>query len=103
MIDIINVTAGDIKLVDSDVPKAGNVLSIQIGSLEYADEFGIDLAYFLSPDFKFQNSSFQSYLVQQLANNQINVASVIETIEDLFSDYDINISSNQAGNGLIAR
>lgn len=102
MIDIIDVGT-DLNLVDSDVPKATNVLSIQIGSLEYAQDFGIDLAYFLSPDFKFQNASFKAYLVQQLANFNINVASVAETIDALFSEYNFNLSSDTAGDGLVAR
>lgn len=62
MIDIAEFN-GDLVLVDTNVGKAQNVLSIQLGSLYYAEDFGIDLAYFLSEEFEFTNDSFRSLLV----------------------------------------
>ena len=42
MIDIVSVS-DDIGLFDSQISKAKNVLSTQLGSLEYEQDFGIDL------------------------------------------------------------
>lgn len=103
MTDIISAGSGlDIGVFDTQTVKAANILSVQVGSLEYAPTLGIDLKYFLSPDFVFQNSGFKSYLVEVLANNNINVASLTETIDNLFSIYGFDISADQKS-GFIAR
>jgi hypothetical protein len=105
MIDItsFNETTDDLNTFDTQVPRAGNILSIQIGSLEYEPELGIDLRYFLSEDFRFQNESFRSYLIEILANNGINVASVTEEVENLFQQYTFNLTPEETGGGLVAR
>lgn len=104
MKDITSLTQGlDMGILDAQTPKAGNILSIQIGSLEYAPELGIDLKYFLSEDFQFQNASFKSYLVQVLAENGINVATVVDTVENLFREYTFNIRAAESSTGLMAR
>ena len=88
MKDIIEVNDGeDLGVFDSIVAKAGNVLSVQLGDLEYAPDFGVDLRYFLTSDLQFQNQSFKAYLVQRLTESQVNVAQVIDTIESLFQKY----------------
>lgn len=76
--------AGDLHVFDAQTAKAANVLSVQLGSLEYAQEFGIDLKFFIQEDFQFQNESFKSYLIQRLAEHHINVNEVIETVAPLY-------------------
>lgn len=102
MIDISSVS-GDLVLLDTQTARAGNILSVQEGSLIYAPTLGIDLKYFLSPDFRFQNSSFKSYLIQTLANYSINVASVGETMASLFQKYTFNLSADENENSLVSR
>lgn len=104
MIDIVDITT-DIQFFDTQTTKAANILSIQIGSLEYAQDFGIDLKYFLDENFRFQNESFKAYLIERLANSAINVASVIDTVYSLYSKYTFNLarSTENNGGGLIAR
>lgn len=105
MIDITSVGTGpnaDIGLYDSQAPKAGNILSVQIGALEYAQTFGIDLKYFLSENLRFQNESFRSYMIEVLANWGVNVASVDEVIETLFMQMTINVSPDENSTALIA-
>jgi len=106
MIDLLNeIQSGsnDLGLWNSDAEKAGNILSVQLGSLEYAPDFGIDLSFFLSPDFKFQNDSFKTYLISVLSNSSINVASLTETIEAIYSQYTFNLSNQSGSSSLIAR
>jgi hypothetical protein len=100
MIDIVGVGA-DIRLFDSQVPKATNILSVQLGSLEYEPNFGIDLAYFLSEDFIFQNESFKAYLVQILANSGVNVASIDEALSSLYSNLNIELSPDEQSTSLV--
>ncbi len=105
MIDIVTPSENglDAGAINTQIYRAGNILSVQIGALEYAQEFGIDLAYFLSEDFVFQNESFKSYLIQILANYSINVESVLTVIESLYSDLTFKIPPSDSGGGLIAR
>lgn len=100
MIDIIGVSS-DIQTYDTDVSKAANILSVQIGSLEYAQTLGIDLAYFLDEGLQFQNESFRAYLVEVLANNGINVTSIVEQVEALFTQMNINISAAENNSALV--
>lgn len=88
MRDIVNVQNGmDLGVASSDLPKAANVLSVQLGDLEYQPDFGVDKRYFLERPEAFQNESFKAYLVQRLAEAQINVNEVLETVETLFRKY----------------
>lgn len=103
MIDIVSAGDTGLGIYDTDTEKAGNVLSVQLGSLEYASQLGIDLKYFLSEDFSFQNESFQAYLVEVLASNGINVSRVTQTIMDLYEKYTLEVSATAAGTELIAR
>lgn len=87
MIDIVGIgegAGGDIRVYDAQTSKAANVLGVQLGNLEYAPDFGIDLEFFLQEDFQFQNDSFKSYLIQRLAEHHVNVNQVIEEFEALF-------------------
>lgn len=104
MIDIVAADNGsDLQVFDTQTPRAANILSVQLGDLEYIPDFGIDKRYFLSENIKFQDASFQSYLVQALANQGINVASVIPLIAKLTSTYKINLQPQETSTGLIAR
>lgn len=100
MIDIIDIT-DDIKTYDTSVTRAENVLSVQLGSLDYAPDFGVDLRYFLSEEFEFQNDSFKAYLLQRLAEHSIDVFRVTETVENLFTQFGFGISAKKTSTGLV--
>jgi hypothetical protein len=101
MIDIVSV-GNDIGVFDTQTTRAANILSVQLGALTYAPDLGIDLAYFLDPNFRFQNESFKAYLVQVLANHSINVTSVLETVENLFAQYTFNLTPAESDSSLVA-
>lgn len=103
MIDIIGVSGGDIGLYNTQTSKAANILSVQLAALEYAQDLGIDLKYFLSENFRFQNDSFKAYLVQTLAARGVNVATVTDIVDDLFRTYTFNITPEENSSGLVAR
>lgn len=104
MIDIVLMEDGkDLGVQNTDAPRAANILSVQLGELEYAPDLGIDLAYFLSESFQFQNESFLNYLIEVLANNSLNVASVIEQIKALHTELIINLAPGNNSTGLLAR
>lgn len=88
MTDIVSITEGlDLGVQDSIVPKAANLLETQLGSLDYATEFGVDLRYFITSNFQFQNETFKAYLIERMMQNQINVTDVQETLEQLFTSF----------------
>ena len=103
MMDIVGFTSAGMETYSTQTPRAGNILSVQLGALEYAQDFGIDLRYFLSEPINFQDQSFQAYLVQALASRGINVASMTEVLNALDSDYRINLSPEEISTGLVAR
>lgn len=91
-LDIATVHDGaDIGLAVADVPKAANVLSIQLGALEYAPDFGVDFEFFLSEGLQFQNESFKAYLVERLTRHQINVADVTQEVNTLFEKLTLRV------------
>jgi hypothetical protein len=101
MIDIVSV-GNDIGLFDTQTEKAKNILSVQLGSLEYLPGFGIDLKYFLDENFIFQNESFQAYLIEVLARNGVNVSEVIDVVGNLFEQYTFLIPPMESGSGLVS-
>ena len=103
MIDISDVSSDGLEVFDSLTPRATNILSVQLGALEYASELGIDLRYFLDEALKFENESFKSYLVQVLANNGINVSTVEEELQSLYNELTFNISPEENSTGMVAR
>lgn len=102
MIDIADVST-DLVMIDTHAHRAANILSVQLGALEYDPTMGIDLKYFLLENVRFQNNSFKGYIVEQLANRGINVTEVIDTINTLFEQYDIRISPEETTTALVAR
>lgn len=102
MLDIINIEDGlDLQVGNTAVPKAANVLSIQLGDLEYAPTFGVDLRYFLEAGLQFQNASFKAYLVDRLTQSQVQVSQVLEILETLYSQYTFFVGDNRNLEGLI--
>lgn len=102
MIDIADQNT-DLVLLDTQAPKAKNILNVQIGSLEYAQDLGIDLEYFLKDDLRFQNESFKAYLTQVLANRGVRVTELTETLNALYADYLFKIAPEENDTALIAR
>lgn len=96
-----NAVTGDLSIVDTIVPKAANVLQVQLGSLEYAQEFGVDLAFFLSPDLTFQNESFKAYLIQRLSESHVNVNQVIQALSTFVETLTFEVGQPEASGGLI--
>jgi hypothetical protein len=96
MLDIVLSAQGEDMRVQDDIsPKAANVISTQIGSLDYATNFGADLRYFLQSDLQFQNESFRAYLVDRLTQHGVNVVDVQNVISSLFETYNFEVGSTK--------
>lgn len=103
MLDIIEVNDGeDLTVFDSTAGKAANVVSTQLGTLEYAPTFGVDMKFFLESPLEFQNESFKAYLIQRLTEHQINVTGVTEVLEALLQRLTFFVGDlSQKGKGLV--
>lgn len=100
--DIVTTDDGkDLGLQQTEAPRAGNVLATQLDSLEFPNNFGIDLRFFLESDFQIQMQSFKSYCVQRLLEHRINVVNVISTLSDLFETSEFKIGSSENDGSLI--
>ena len=64
----------DLIFVSSEVPRAANLIDVQLGTLVYAQEWGADKAFFLDPDFEIQAECFESHLLQRMGYWGMNVA-----------------------------
>ncbi len=98
MKDITSISS-DLQVLDAEVAKAANVLQVQIGELEYAPEFGIDLDFFIDEDFQFQNESFKAYLIQRLSESHINVNQVLEAIETFYLQLTFSVGDAESRSG----
>lgn len=95
MKDIILIEDGrDIRVEDSIVPKAANLLGTQLGRLIYEQDFGVDIAFFLDNPVIFENESFKSYLIQQLAQRNINTIDALNIVENLYSELTLTLQDN---------
>lgn len=103
MTDIISADSGGMDVFDTQTERAKNILSVQLGALEYEPLFGIDLKYFLTEGIAFQNASFQAYLVERLANYGINVVTIQTEVDSLMSTYKVELSPEETNTSLVAR
>lgn len=102
MIDITAV-GDDLTVQSAQVPKAANVLQVQLGDLEYAPTFGVDIEFFLDEDFEFQNESFKSYLIQRLSESHVNVNSVVDTLTKFYRQYTFEVGEPTSISGGLIR
>ncbi|MDR0676297.1 MAG: hypothetical protein LBF97_04585 [Elusimicrobiota bacterium] len=95
---MLDLTGGlknnDLELKDTNIYRAKNLFDIQQGSLHYFQDWGIDLEYFFSPDLKFQNESFATYLQQKITEWGMIVESVKEILNNFLDNISIKIESN---------
>lgn len=81
--DIYLDTNGFLQMSNTDVFKAENILNIQINSLYYAQDLGIDLVRFINSDVEIQPETFRAYTVQELTRQGIQLQTV-ETATNQF-------------------
>jgi len=96
MLDLINMVDGeDLHYQHNVAMKAGNVISVQLGSLDFKPDFGSDLKYFLQEDLKFQTESFKSYLVGRLSEYRIQVNATVSIVENFTNKFVMDVGQTE--------
>jgi hypothetical protein len=72
------------KLMDTQIYKARNILSVQKNSLSYDPEAGVDRDYFVDNEISFKRSAFFTYLVQELIFQNITVTNYVTDLTNIF-------------------
>lgn len=103
-LDIVRIQDGfDLGVALSAAPKAANVVSTQYGDLEYAQDFGVDMKYFLQEGLQFQTESYRAHLIERLVQHQVNVFSVTELkrLLDISMTFEVGDGQEQYTGGFI--
>lgn len=94
ILDIVQIQTGkDLGFAQTNIPKAANLIAVQVGALEYAADFGIDKKYFLTEAVNFQPENFKAHVVQRLSENQISVAEVLKFLQALSGSFTFKIGN----------
>ena len=80
-----------LRVSDTLIYKARNILSTEAGYLAYAPDFGIDYDLFFGKDYNIQTQTFKSYAINKLAENGINPLEVLTQENTLDSILKIQI------------
>lgn len=68
-----NAQMNDLEFVSSELPRAENLIGVQLGTLNYQPNWGVDLEYFLNPNFEIQAECFEAHLLQRIGFWGMNV------------------------------
>ena len=86
----------DFEMIEGEkaiISKAKNVLTTQLKSVYYLQDFGCDLEfYIIDQKYSIQTQAFKNYLVDRLINAGIEVATIVETMEQFSSIFNINLT-----------
>lgn len=100
MIDIVKIEdGGDLRVADAVSPKAAAIVSVQVGSLEYAPNLGVDKRYFLQEGLEFPLASWKSHVVEQLTKQMVNVFAVrdLERLLDVTHTFEVGDGQDTTG------
>jgi hypothetical protein len=92
-IDLI-LSENGISAKDTSIFKAKNILETQIGSLQYAPDFGIDYNLFFGSDLQIQIETYQAYAISKLSENGINPLDLIQEDGKFDTLLNINIENS---------
>ena len=80
---------------ETDVFKAENLLSTNLGVLYYLPLFGISMDLFFDQNFNIQFESFSAYITDTMVNFGIDIVSTQKEIDTFISALIMNIGDTQ--------
>jgi len=94
MIDFYTFEDGG-QILETDVFKAENLLSTNIGSLYFLPLFGISMDLFFDQDYNIQFESFSAYITDTMVNFGIDILSTRKQIDKFISELIMNIGDTK--------
>ena len=94
-------TQKDLVIVSSELPRAANLIDVQLGQLYYQPDWGVDLAYFLNPDYEIQAESFEAYLLQRIGFWGMNVINFAAKQGRFLREMSFNFGQPKENNSLM--
>lgn len=91
----------DLVLVSSELPRAANLIEVQLGCLYYQPDWGVDLEYFLNPDYEIQSESFEAYLLQRIGFWGMNVVNFIANQKPFIRQMVFSFGQSKENNSLM--
>lgn len=91
----------DLRTAETDVYKAENLLMVQIRTLYYVQDFGIDLIRFINPGVEIQVETFKAYTIDRLIANGIKVFSVQSTLDKFIRNLTYTIAEPTEADNVI--
>lgn len=91
----------DLEFVASELPRAENLITTQLGDLVYQPDWGVDLAYFLNPNYTIQAEAFESYLLQRIGFWGMNVLEFIAKQSKFIREMIFNFGEPTENNNLM--
>lgn len=86
MLDInLKLDGQDAAVQDTNLFKAKNVADVQLGSLNYAQEFGVDKKFFMDSEFNISSATYGAHVMERLAQAGIP-ASIAIGVASSFAD-----------------
>lgn len=76
----------------TSVFKAENILNVQVGSLYYTQDLGIDLVRFITPNFEIQPETFRSYVIQELLQQGVRVDEITTIDSQFMANFIMSVS-----------
>jgi hypothetical protein len=92
MLDIkLTVDGEDAKLRDTNLYKAANTADVQLGSLNFAKEFGVDKKFFMDSEFNISSASYASHVMERLAQQGIPASIALQFASPLLDTVAVSV------------
>ncbi len=96
-----NNVLNDLEFFASELPRAENLITTQIGDLYYRPDWGVDLAYFLNPDYTIQAEAFEAYLLQRIGVWGMNVIDFMARQRQFIREMIFNFGEPKESNAIM--
>jgi hypothetical protein len=95
MLDIetlFEADTGDLKYIDSQIPKAQNLLNVVRYGRYYNRDFGINISQYVESSISFQNEVIRAHIVERLTFNGLGVSDYISVLDGFLDTHGIKLS-----------
>ena len=96
-----NEQKNDLEFMASELPRAENLIGVQLGSLVFQPDWGVDLQHFLNPNYEIQAECFESHLIQRIGFWGMNVIDFIPKQGKFIREMIFNFTNTKDSNSMM--